>query len=447
MTFSNLFTLFIFIPVTVLLYYLLPKSLRPAVLFACSLIFYAWGGLRNLVILLLVTAFNYFTAQELACLRRQGKDRAASGSLIFALVIDLGSLLLFKYTSLALPLGVSFYMFSAISYLLDVRHGEAEAEKNPFSFALYMTFFPKIISGPIVQFRDFQKQLADKPFRKKDFGAGLQLFLFGLYKKVLLADRLGAAFSVVYAQQQMAGATAWLGMILYSLQLYFDFSGYSDMAIGLARMFGFSIAPNFDHPYLSRNVTEFWRRWHISLGAWFRTYVYIPMGGNRCSTGRQILNLMVVWILTGIWHGNTMNYVFWGVYHGVLILLDKFVIKGRLPAAPGIFLTDLAAFIGWVFFFNPTLGTSFGYLGKMLGADGIGAWNGMTTFFLRENWILLLISVICCGPWLLRLHEKKVYRRGGAWMAVSVILQVLLMILCIAAMVGATYSTFLYAQF
>ena len=450
MTFNNLFTLCIFIPVSVLLYYLLPKMLKPAALFVCSMVFYAWGGLWNLLILLLVTACNYFTTREITYFRGKGYEGAARITLVFTVAVDIGTLLLFKYTSLTFPLGISFYMFSAMSCLLDIWQGRAKAEKNPFSFLLYMTFFPKIISGPIVQFADFQEQLLNRPFRKKNFGAGLELFLFGLYKKVLLADRLGAAFGTLYAQPQMAGATAWLGMILYSLQLYFDFSGYSDMAIGLAKMFGFHIDENFSHPYLSRNISDFWRRWHISLGAWFRTYVYIPLGGNRCGTALQIRNLMVVWILTGIWHGNTLNFVFWGIYHGLLVLLDKFVIRDRLefiPAAVRILLTDLAAFIGWVFFFNPTLGSTLGYFGKMLGRDGIGFWNGMTTFYLKENLLLLLIALLCCGPWLLHFHEGSVYRRGGVRMILSVGIQLLLIVLCVAMMVGATYSTFLYAQF
>ena len=450
MTFNNLFTLFIFIPASVLLYYLLPKILKPVALFLCSLVFYAWGGLWNLLILLLVTACNYFTARELADCKERGNEGAARVTLLFTVALNVGVLLLFKYTSLTFPLGISFYMFSALSYLLDIWYGRAQAEKNPFTFLLYMTFFPKIISGPIVQFHDFQEQVLNRPFRKKHFGAGLQLFLFGLYKKVLLADRLGAAFGTVYAQPQMAGATAWLGMILYSLQLYFDFSGYSDMAIGLAKMFGFQIDENFAHPYLSRNVSEFWRRWHISLGAWFRTYVYIPLGGNRRGTALQIRNLMIVWILTGIWHGNTMNYVFWGIYHGLLVLLDKFVIRDRLerlPSAAGILLTDLAAFIGWVFFFNPTLGSTLGYFGKMLGGDGVGFWNGMTTFYLKENLLLLLIAAVCCGPWLLQFHEASVYRRGGVRMVLSAGIQIVLVLLCVMMLVGATYSTFLYAQF
>ena len=315
---------------------------------------------------------------------------------------------------------------------------------------LYILFFPKLISGPIMQYKDFREQLAQQTAKNRYFTSGMHRFIIGLFKKVLLADNLSTAFHQISSLHQMAGLTAWLGMIFYSLELYFDFSGYSDMAIGLAEMFGFRMEKNFDYPYLSDGVTDFWRRWHISLGRWFRDYVYIPMGGNRCSREKQFRNLAVVWILTGLWHGNTLNFLFWGIYHGFFVILEKFAIGQKrlsIPKWVRVFLTDLIAFIGWIFFFTPSIGAAFRYIGQMFGADGLGFANRASAYYLTSNLVLLIVAVICCGPLLTRLHDALVYRGSKNAMYVSVALHVGLLLFCIANMVGATYSTFLYFRF
>ncbi len=450
MALSSLTCIFIFLPVTVLLYRVVPVRLRMGLLLAASLLFYAWGSPKHLLFLLLTIAFDYFAALELDDLIARRRVKSARNALFLAAGVHIAALCVFKYTSLSLPIGISFYTFSAMSWLIDVYRGDARAEINPLYPALYIAFFPKVTSGPIVRWSDMEAVMKEPVVTVDDTGKGIRLFFMGLFKKVLIADSLGRAFAAVCALPQMAAMTAIFGMIFYSLQLYFDFSGYSDMAIGLARLFGFRFGENFHYPYLSGSVAEFWRRWHITLGAWFRDYVYIPLGGNRRGVQAQLRNLLIVWALTGIWHGSTLNFLFWGLYHGAFIILERFVLKGRQEALPPpvrVLLTDIIVFVGWVFFFSPSLGSAFVYVGKMFGLDGIGFWNGMTTFLLKENALLLLTSIILCGPWIKNLHDSLVYREGGAWRIASNIAFAVLTVFSVAALVSATYTSFLYFQF
>ena len=376
MTFNTILFLFTFLPISLIVYYVFPKRFRNIPLVLLSLVFYAWGNPTYLLLMAFSVLFNYVTGLQLDAYRQQERTTGAKTAMISAVVVNLLVLGFFKYygflistinsitglslhaPDLPLPLGISFFTFSVLSYVFDVYRGRAEVQKNFLDFTLYVTFFPKVTSGPIVQYQDMAAQLRDRSMAPAKFGAGISLFLVGLGKKVLIADNLGATFSAISGLSAMSAGTAWLGMILYSLQLYFDFSGYSDMAIGLAKCFGFDFAKNFDYPYLSTSISEFWRRWHISLGAWFRDYVYIPLGGNRCSKRRQLINLAVVWLLTGLWHGSAWNFVLWGVYHGIFVILEKFVLKDFLPKIPKalrIFITVLLVFFGWVLFFSPSL--------------------------------------------------------------------------------------------
>ncbi len=449
MALSSLTFVFFFLPVFCVFYFLTRGRVRTAVLFLGSLLFYAWGSPRNLAVLLLLTLFNYGAGLEIASQKR--RKRTTFPAMATAVAGNLIVLVLYKYTRLSMPLGISFYTFSAISYLADVNAGKAKEEQNPVYLAIYISFFPKVTSGPIVQFSKMKKQLRHPQISVETAAVGVEQFLVGLFKKVLLADALGAAFSAITADQQMAAASAWLGMIFYSLQLYFDFSGYSDMAIGLAKILGFRFDQNFDYPYCSGNITEFWRRWHISLGAWFRDYVYIPLGGNRVGTFRQILNLAIVWALTGIWHGSTWNFLFWGLYHGCLVLLDRYVLgktMQRMPKAAAALLTDLAVFIGWVFFFSPGLGSALSYIGTMFGRGADGVWNTATSFVLRQNLILLIAALILSTPAVRKLHDRVTFRIHpvGAF-AISFACYAMLFLFTAAGMVSATYSTFLYFQF
>ena len=451
MTFSSLVFIFIFLPVTLLLYALIPgNKVKQIIIFIAGLLFYAWGSPKHLLLLLISVLFHYATGMEIAKQEERGAYFTKKLTMLITVGVDVLVLILYKYTGLSLPIGISFFTFSEISYIMDIYWGKAPVTANPFDSALYITFFPKLISGPIVQYKDFSAQLRSLKFKRANIAKGMNLFMIGLFKKVLIADNLGVAFNAAYAVDGKATVTAWLGMIFYSLQLYFDFSGYSDMAIGLAQMFGFKFEKNFDYPYTAKNMTDFWRKWHISLGAWFRDYVYIPLGGNRCAPVVQARNLAVVWILTGLWHGSTLNYLAWGIYHGIFVLLEKFVIKKKLdflPDALRAVMTSLVAFVGWIFFFTPNLGGSFHYIGELFGAGGGGFWNGTTTFILKENLLLMVIAFLFCGPYLKKLHDKYAFKEGGIMRYVSIAAYIILFLLCIVNLVSATYNTFLYFQF
>ena len=389
MAFSTLVFPFVFLPVSLILYFVLPKRLKNAALVVCSLVFFAWGTPEYLVLMVLDIAFHYFAGRELALQKARG--RSGRFVLVSSVLVNLLLLGFFKYygflvdnlnallgtalraRELPMPIGVSFFTFSLLSYLFDVYRDRAPAARNVLDFSLYVTFFPKLVSGPIVQYAEMEPQLRDHPVTREGFGSGARLFLIGLAKKVLLANTLGTTFYALSAlpMTQLSTLSAWLGAVCYALMLYFDFSGYSDMAIGLASMFGFRFGKNFDYPYVSQSITEFWRRWHISLGAWFRDYVYIPCGGSRAGTVRTIANLLLVWLLTGIWHGANWTFLLWGVYYGVLLLLEKFVLRRVLEHLPGLLrhvLTLLLVLIGWVFFFSSSPAAAFGWIGRMFGS-------------------------------------------------------------------------------
>ena len=468
MTFNTILFLFTFLPIALILYYIVPKRFRNIPLVLLSLVFYAWGNPTYLILMAFSVVFNYITGLELDAYLQEERHTGAKVTMISAVVVNLLILGFFKYygflistvnsitglplsaPELPLPLGISFFTFSVLSYVFDVYRGRAEVQKNFLDFSLYVTFFAKVTSGPIVQYKDMAPQLRERQMVPAKFGAGISMFLVGLAKKVLIADNLGATFSAISGLSTMSAGTAWLGMILYSLQLYFDFSGYSDMAIGLAKCFGFDFAANFDYPYLSGSISEFWRRWHISLGAWFRDYVYIPLGGNRCSKHRQLINLAVVWLLTGLWHGSAWNFVLWGVYHGIFVILEKFVLKDILPKVPKflrIFVTTLLVFFGWVLFFSPSLSGAIHYYGQMFGAGHMGLFDGTFRYYFFGSLRLLIVAFLGCGPIVRRIHQRLCYYKGGKLTYVSVIGFVLLLILCVAYMMSATYSSFLYVQF
>lgn len=468
MTFNTILFLFTFLPIALILYYIVPKRFRNIPLVLLSLVFYAWGNPTYLILMAFSVVFNYITGLELDAYLQEERHTGAKVTMISAVVVNLLILGFFKYygflistvnsitgltlsaPELPLPLGISFFTFSVLSYVFDVYRGRAEVQKNFLDFSLYVTFFAKVTSGPIVQYKDMAPQLRERQMVPAKFGAGISMFLVGLGKKVLIADNLGATFSAISGLSTMSAGTAWLGMILYSLQLYFDFSGYSDMAIGLAKCFGFDFSANFDYPYLSASISEFWRRWHISLGAWFRDYVYIPLGGNRCSKERQLINLAVVWLLTGLWHGSAWNFVIWGVYHGIFVILEKFVLKDIWPKVPKflrIFVTTLLVFFGWVLFFSPSLSGAIHYYGQMFGAGHMGLFDGTFRYYFFGSLRLLIVAFIGCGPIVRRIHQRLCYYKGGKRTYVSVIGFVLLLILCVAYMMSATYSSFLYVQF
>lgn len=469
MTFSNLFFPFVFLPLCLGLYFIMPKRLKNFLLVLISLLFFSWGTPQYLLIMVASILFNYFSGLELGAQKAAGKNGRAKFTLISAILINLLLLGFFKYYGFLLenitglfgtplkapelpaPIGLSFFTFSVLSYLIDVYRGKTPAAKNIINFSLFVTFFPKLVSGPIVQYSAMAGQLAEHPVTREKFGAGARLFLIGLAKKVLIANTLGLTFYKITALDPagLSAATAWLGAILYSLMLYFDFGGYSEMAVGLSGMFGFEIDKNFDYPYISSSVSEFWRRWHISLGAWFRDYIYIPLGGSREGKGKTIRNLLVVWLLTGIWHGADWSFLVWGVYYGVILVLEKFVLKNVVDKMPKVlrhFFTVLLVVIGWVFFFSDTLGSSLSYLGSMFGF-GCGIFDTASGYFFGNCWLILIVAVIAALPFFTRFFSRLYNRKGNLAVILSVIFFGILLLLCVASLMNETYSTFLYFQF
>lgn len=469
MAFHELSFLFIFLPLAMALFLPVPKTLKNSVLVLVSLVFFAWGSMEYVPVLLLSIVFNFFTGLQLAELKARQKERGAKYVLWSAVAADLLLLVFFKYWGFVLeninalfktqiplpqqtmPLGISFFTFSVLSFLFDVYRDKAPAPKNILDFALYVSFFPKLVSGPIVSYHEFAQQLHDRKVNLNKIGGGCRLFIIGLAKKVLLANTIGNTFYAVTALplEQVSTVTAWLGALSYTLMLYFDFGGYSDMAIGLAQACGFTFKKNFDYPYLATGISDFWRRWHISLGAWFRDYVYFPLGGSRVKTGKILRNLLVVWLLTGIWHGANWTFVVWGLYHGALQLIEKFPLKTMLEKLPGavkIPFTFLAVVIGWVFFFAPDLGFAFTWLGRMFGIGG-SFLDAAAKYYLAGGGLVLLIGILGANPLPARLGSSLYRAKGKLSVAAGVVWFGLLLVLCVAMMTGSTYSTFLYFQF
>ncbi len=471
MAFNDLSFLFLLFPMVLLLHRVIPGMLgKNIVLLVFSLVFFAWGSPEYVFLLVLILLFNYFSGLLLGEQKEQKQDAKAKRTLITSVAMNLLLLGFFKYwgfllenvnallrtsipvRALPMPVGVSFFTFSILSYLFDVYRGKAPAAKNPLDFALFVTFFPKLVSGPIVQYAAMEKQIWERKPSVVKFGKGVRLFLIGLAKKVLLANVLGTTFYAVTAlpTDSISVATAWLGTLSYALMLYFDFGGYSDMAIGLANLFGFEFDKNFDYPYLSSSITEFWRRWHISLGAWFRDYVYIPLGGSRGGQKNTIRNLLIVWALTGIWHGASWNYVAWGLYYGGLLILEKFVLKDLLALIPTFIkriVTLFLVLIGWVFFFSGSLGQAFLWLGRMFGIGAAGLVDATAKYYLSGSWIILLVSAFAAFPLGAKLGNDLLRRDSKVPLYVSVVWFALLLVLCIAGMMSSTYSSFLYFQF
>lgn len=469
MAFSNLFFIFAFLPLTLVLYNLSPRRIKNFTLLLLSLLFFAWGTPEYVLLLLCSLFFNYFSGLALEARKQAGKPLRAKLTLISAVVVNLLLLGFFKYygflvenlnamlgtalhaRELPMPIGVSFFTFSLLSYLFDVYRDKAPAARSVLNFSLYVTFFPKLVSGPIAKYSDFADQLADHPVTQEKLGNGVRLFLIGLAKKVLLSNTLGTTFYALSALDASAAsaATAWLCALSYAFMLYFDFSGYSDMAIGLAGMFGFQIEKNFDYPYTSSSISEFWRRWHISLGAWFRDYVYIPLGGSRVGTAKTIRNLCVVWLLTGLWHGASWNFILWGVYYGLLLILEKFLLRSvaeRLPTLLRRILTLLLILVGWVFFFSDSLSTAFGWLGSMLGFGG-GLVDATAKYYFSGCWPMLVLAALGSFSLPAALGRRSYRLRGRLPRLVAVLVFAAVLALCVASMMNDTYSSFLYFQF
>ena len=451
-----------------ILYYLLPVRFRNVILLLASLVFYAWGEPVYLFLMLLSILFNYFSGLDIA--RNLQDKRAAKRSLVFNLIINLAVLGFFKYEgfvldtlngilpvhisyhALPLPIGISFYTFQILSYIIDVYRGNVKVQTNLPNFALYVTMFPQLIAGPIVQYADVDEQLASREVSRTKFGEGSMYFIRGLAKKVLLANTSGMIFTEVsgLAKGNIAVMTAWLGAFAYMFQIYFDLSGYSDMAIGLGKMFGFEFNMNFNYPYVSKSITEFWRRWHISLSSWFRDYVYIPLGGNRVSKIKHIRNLLIVWFLTGLWHGAAWNFVAWGLYYGVILIIEKYLLSpvlDRLPDVVRHIYSIVLVVIGWVLFFSSSFGQAADYIRVMFGAGAHGFADRESMYLLTSNLILWLILIFGSTPLVHFRYEHMLRSKKWNTTIINSVVYAALFIVCIAYLVTETYNPFLYFRF
>ena len=468
MVFSSAVFLLIFLPSVLLFYYLLPDKARNPLLLVVSLLFYAWGEPVYILIMLFSTVFDYCNGRILERLDRQNRPQLRKWILILSLTGNLGMLGFFKYTDflissinaitgqefdllgIAMPIGISFYTFQTLSYTIDVYRREIPVQHNIISFGMYVCMFPQLIAGPIVKYRDIAKQIDHRTLHSDRICAGIFRFTLGLGKKVLLANSFGAIWDEISVQQGNAAVTAIIGAVAYMLQIYFDFSGYSDMAIGIGKMLGFDFLENFNYPYESKSVTEFWRRWHISLGSWFREYLYIPLGGNRKGLPRQLLNLLIVWFLTGLWHGAGWNFVIWGLYFFVLIAAEKLFLLNLLKKAPpviGHIYTLLAVLFSWVIFACDDIGTAVRYILSMCGVNGYA--DAASSYYLGEYFIILLIGGLLSVSFTKRFIAKKVnsIRNGNIRFGIRTAIGAAIYIVSLLMVISSSYNPFLYFRF
>ena len=470
MLFSSIFFLCIFMPVTLILYYIVPWKFKNLLLLIASLIFYAWGEPVYVFLMMFSIVFNYIAGIQMGDLKKLRLYRRRKLVFIFTVAVNIGMLGFFKYADfiitniggifgaqskglgLSLPIGISFYTFQILSYIIDVYWGKVPVQKNIINFGAYITMFPQLIAGPIVRYEDIMHQLKHRRIDLNTVSDGAVWFIKGLVKKVLLANNIGMAFDTIVAidASQRAVVTTWLMAIAYTFQIYFDFSGYSDMAVGLGKMMGFEFVQNFDHPYMSTSAGEFWRRWHISLGTWFREYVYIPLGGNRCSTIKVFRNTMVVWLLTGFWHGADWNFILWGLYFGILLMVEKYFLNRILERLPGIirhaYGFAVAAF-GWVLF----SATSLSQIGQTI-CSGVGGYgtafiDSTTIYYLSTNLILLIACILCATPLAGNVFKWLYRKKGTIGQVIGIVLCCLGLVISVAYLVNATYNPFLYFRF
>ena len=461
MLFSSIFFLFTFLPILLIVYFAVPFKYKNYVLLAASLFFYAWGEPIYVFLMIFSIAFNWAMALDIEKERKFGKKT----TLIFTVVINLLILSFFKYygfaldsvnalfgmnisyTALPLPIGISFYTFQAMSYIIDVYRGDTDAQRSPLKFGLYLSLFPQLIAGPIVKYKDIATELDKREISPELIGKGSARFIIGLAKKVIIANNMGALHTEILSQSSNSSVlVSWLGVAAYTLQIYFDFSGYSDMAIGLGKVFGFNFMENFNYPYISKSVTEFWRRWHISLSTWFRDYLYFPLGGNRVAPRRHIINLLIVWMLTGLWHGASWNFVVWGLYYGIFLILEKYFFAERIEKLPSILqhlITIFIVSIAWVFFFSNNLTEAIHYLGDMFMLSKLPFANMHFLYLLKSNLVLMIIAIVLSHP-----KPYKMYTLiSKSSTAFSIASLLIIFIISVSYLVFSTYNPFLYFRF
>ena len=466
MVFSSIVFLYIFLPIMLFIYFIVPNKLKNAVMIIASLIFFAWGEIRYIFIMLLLAVMDYMCGQKI---NKYWDDK--NKKRIF-LLIDIGVNLLilffFKYSdfiitninnithlnipllNIPLPIGVSFNTFQSLSYIIDVYRGTVKCEKSFYNYLTYTMLFPQIIAGPIVRYETVDEELENKNISIDNFTEGMKRFIIGLGKKVLIANNIGALWHVIeigdYAS--LTFILAWFAILAFALQIYFDFSGYSDMAIGLAKIFGMKFDENFNFPYISKNITEFWRRWHITLSSWFRDYIYIPLGGNRKGILKQIRNILIVWFLTGAWHGASWNFILWGVYFGVILILEKIFILKVLDKVGKVFshiYTIILILIGWVIFAFEDLGEIEAYLYAMFNVNNFV--NNETLYYLKNYGLIMILGIICSTLLANKVIDKFNKANNKGFKIIEVIVYMTIFILCTANLVSDSFNPFLYFRF
>lgn len=477
MVFSSLIFVCIFLPVTLFIYYISPYKVKNYILLLASLVFYAFGGMKYIILLLAVSGVNYLLGILMKCCIRFRKIFLAAGILfsVFLLgyykymnfiVVNINGLLgsSLKMKEIILPIGISFYIFQGLSYLIDVYRyidgkyignnalSGCEVQKNPFNLLLYISLFPQLIAGPIVRYKDVSSQIRMREHSIEKCSGGLERFIYGLSRKVIVADVMGGVADKIFALEtiNMTTGIAWIGAICYTLQIYFDFSGYSDMAIGLAELFGFKFLENFNYPYISKSITEFWRRWHISLSSWFRDYVYIPLGGSR--SGNVYLNLFIVFLLTGIWHGAEWTFFLWGIWYGIFIILERLIKNSRFaaikfPSPLRWCYTILVVIVGWVLFRADSIFTAADYIKKMAGIGRVEFSPFSWRYYLDNKALFIMIVAVILSLFPIREGIEKL-RQGNMFRECCVkSFSVVLLIICFLTMVNNSYSPFIYFRF
>lgn len=468
MVFSSVSFLFYFLPAFIIIYYLVPDKLKNLVMIIASFVFYAWGEIRFLPIMLFLSLEDFVCAKLMEKHRNNEKRRRMY--MLISVLSNLGVLIFFKYTNflmgnlfglfgvkspfmqIILPIGVSFNSFQSISYAIDVYRGTTSCEKKYYNYLAYTTLFPQIIAGPIVRYVTVENDLDDHMITADSFSIGMRKFIIGLGKKVLIANNVGFLWSQISSGQagEVSVLLYWIGIIAYTFQIYFDFSGYSDMAIGLAKIFGLTFDENFNYPYISKSITEFWRRWHITLGAWFRDYVYIPLGGNRVSKLNHLRNLLIVWALTGFWHGASWNFIFWGLYFAVILIAEKYFLLKMLEKTPSwlrhVYTMGLVM-ISWIIFYFEDLGELKQYLLGMLGLQGMPLYNKESLYYLINYVVIFGLAAYFSTPHFTKVLQftEKTKKKVVYICATSVFL--LIFIGCVAYLVDDTYNPFLYFRF
>ena len=467
MVFSTPIFKFYFLVLTLFLYYIVPRRGRNVVLLASSLFFYWWGERAYVAIMFLSTAIDYTHGLLVERCKARGNDKGAKMAGASSIVFNLALLCFFKYwdfiagslqsvgltfmpvLGVHLPIGISFYTFQTMSYTIDVYRGDARAQRNILNFGTFVTLFPQLIAGPIIKYKDLGDQIDRRDYSADKFSSGVQIFMVGLAKKLLIANNVGMLWDSykAMAPAELTVAGAWLGVLAFTFQIYFDFSGYSDMAVGLGRMLGFEFLPNFNYPYISKSITEFWRRWHISLSTWFREYLYIPLGGNRRGKGRQVFNLFVVWAATGIWHGANWTFLFWGLYFFVLLMVEKFLLLKPLEKAPAIVghvYTLFLVMVSWAIFAIEDLSHLASYLRVMFGLGSVPLADGTFGYYLTSFLPVLCVAALASTP-----LGRAIYRSMGtrAQQAVCTVLVAAGLLVCTAYLVAGTYNPFLYFNF